>query len=465
MADIKVSGLSAFTVFADGDLLMGVDVSVGATGENKKLTLTQLNSAIGARALNMTAAFQLNGTTLTATAAELNATEGRLDTIESTLVALDADITTLENAGYVTASSVATFTNKSGNISQWTNDAGYITSTLSEEQVEDFVGGMLSGNTTTLITVTYQDSDGTIDFVVDNDLSNYSNATSQFITSSGVTFGALDANGDVGTGSDQVAAGNHTHAQLHDAVTVLDSSEIDFTLTGQQITASIVAGSIDESKLDTSVNASLDLADSALQSGDNVSSLTNDSGYITAASVSTLTNKTFNANGTGNSITNIETEDIASGSKSGSDATLITGTEGAANRLGMWNADGDLVEAPAYLLFGFALGDETTAMTTGEKIATDTPGNCIITRVYVSVKTAPTGANMTIDVEDEGTSILNAVVSVTAGSNNGETSTFASAASSYTLTKGDLLTVDVDQVGSTIAGAGVKIYFYGVWTS
>lgn len=37
---------------------------------------------------------------------------------------------------------------------------------LTEEQVEDYVGGMLTGNTTTNITVTYQDIDGTIDFVV-----------------------------------------------------------------------------------------------------------------------------------------------------------------------------------------------------------------------------------------------------------------------------------------------------------
>jgi hypothetical protein len=57
-------------------------------------------------------------------------------------------------------------------------------------------------------------------------------------------------------------------AARHDAVTVADSSEIDLTLTGQQISASIVAGSIDETKLDTSVNASLDLADSALQASD-----------------------------------------------------------------------------------------------------------------------------------------------------------------------------------------------------
>jgi hypothetical protein len=48
-------------------------------------------------------------------------------------------------------------------------------------------------------------------------------------------------------------------------VTVADSAEIDFTLTGQEISASIIAGSIDETKLDASVNASLDLADSALQ--------------------------------------------------------------------------------------------------------------------------------------------------------------------------------------------------------
>ncbi len=48
-------------------------------------------------------------------------------------------------------------------------------------------------------------------------------------------------------------------------VTISDSSEIDLTLTGQQISASIVSGSIDETKLDTSVNASLDLADTAVQ--------------------------------------------------------------------------------------------------------------------------------------------------------------------------------------------------------
>ena len=48
-------------------------------------------------------------------------------------------------------------------------------------------------------------------------------------------------------------------------VSVTDSATIDLTLTGQDITASIVAGSIDETHLDVSVNASLDLADTAVQ--------------------------------------------------------------------------------------------------------------------------------------------------------------------------------------------------------
>lgn len=40
------------------------------------------------------------------------------------------------------------------------------TADQTDEEIEDIVGGMLTGNTATGITVTYQDGDGTIDFVV-----------------------------------------------------------------------------------------------------------------------------------------------------------------------------------------------------------------------------------------------------------------------------------------------------------
>ena len=54
------------------------------------------------------------------------------------------------------------------NNNQLTNGAGYVTSNtqLSNEQVQDIVGAMVSSNTESGITVTYQDSDGTLDFSV-----------------------------------------------------------------------------------------------------------------------------------------------------------------------------------------------------------------------------------------------------------------------------------------------------------
>ena len=54
-------------------------------------------------------------------------------------------------------------------------------------------------------------------------------------------------------------------AEVNTIDTVSDTSEIDLTITARALSASIVSWSIDESKLDTSVNASLDLADTALQ--------------------------------------------------------------------------------------------------------------------------------------------------------------------------------------------------------
>jgi len=49
-----------------------------------------------------------------------------------------------------------------------------------QEEIEDFVGGMVTGNTETFITVTYEDGDGTLDFVVpvlDEDDMNTNSAT------------------------------------------------------------------------------------------------------------------------------------------------------------------------------------------------------------------------------------------------------------------------------------------------
>jgi hypothetical protein len=65
------------------------------------------------------------------------------------------------------------------NNNQLTNGAGYVTANtqLSNEQVQDIVGAMVSSNSESGITVTYQDSDGTLDFSVASQTDqNFTNA-------------------------------------------------------------------------------------------------------------------------------------------------------------------------------------------------------------------------------------------------------------------------------------------------
>lgn len=256
--------------------------------------------------------------------------------VDTAVSATDTVTVALDAATQASLALADTALQSGDNVSELTNDAGYITATLTEEEVEDFVGGMLTGNTETLITVTYQDTDGTIDFVVEDDLSLYDNTTSGFL--SDITGEDLDDLADVvittvadnevlaydnGSGNwinqtaaeAGLAASTHSHTEsditdldhytstdfgtdlaasdtgdlaegtnlyftderAQDAVgTILtDSSEIDFTYSDAtpSITAALVASSIDESKLDASVNASLDLADSSVQPGDDAADL------------------------------------------------------------------------------------------------------------------------------------------------------------------------------------------------
>jgi len=253
----------------------------------------------------------------------------------------------------------------------------------------------------------------------------------------------------------------------HDPVTVTDSAEVNFTLTGQDLTASLIAGSIDETKLDASTNASLDLADSASQPGH-----THTASDVTDFDTEVSNNTDVAAN------TAARHDAVTIAASGGRDYVTISGNQ----QLTLHDVDlesevtGDLpvadggtgasdaVTARTNLgvqsVMGFALSDETSALTTGQKIATDMPVSMNVKRVYASVGTAGGTSAITIDIEDEGVTILNAVVSISAGTNNAETSTFTGAASSYQLTKGDALTIDVDSIDDGTAN-GLKVYLIG----
>lgn len=141
---------------------------------------------------------------------------------------------------------------------------------LSQEQVQDFVGPLVSGNTETLISVTYDDGGNALDFVVEDDLSLYDNTTSGFLTSEvdgstsnelqtlsygsnppGVqaTISLSDGGGNIefSAGSNITISDNGGSGPIQisstgtgESTTVTDGNTVDFTLSGTDITGEVI---------------------------------------------------------------------------------------------------------------------------------------------------------------------------------------------------------------------------------
>jgi hypothetical protein len=74
--------------------------------------------------------------------------------------------------------------------------------------------------------------------------------------------------------------------------------------------------------------------------------------------------------------------------------------------------------------------------------------------VTLRVKTAPTGAAVIIDIKKNGTSIFSTKPQIADGALTGGS---GAVFSSTTVTSGDVLTFDVNQVGSTVPGQDLTI--------
>jgi hypothetical protein len=144
--------------------------------------------------------------------------------------------------------------------------------------------------------------------------------------------------------------------------------------------------------------------------------------------------------------------------------TLGMGTAAVAN-IGTGNG-----EIPVYgsipVEIGVACSDETTAITSGTgKVTFRMPHAMTLTGVRASVTTAPTGAAIVIDInEDTGggaTTVLSTKLSIDATEKTSTTAATAAVISDSALADDSEITIDFDQVGSTIAGTGVKIWLIG----
>lgn len=118
----------------------------------------------------------------------------------------------------------------------------------------------------------------------------------------------------------------------------------------------------------------------------------------------------------------------------------------------------------------FASSDESTALTTGTaKLSLILPQAFSIdtstdSGIGCSVVTAPTTSGITVDVNEEGTTIMTTnKISIDATEDNSQDAATAPGVTDTSLAKGALITVDVDAIGSGTAGAGLKCWLIGAW--
>jgi hypothetical protein len=109
-----------------------------------------------------------------------------------------------------------------------------------------------------------------------------------------------------------------------------------------------------------------------------------------------------------------------------------------------------------------AVSDETTALTTGAaKVTFRMPFAFTLTGVRASVTTAPTGSVLTVDINEGGASILSTKLTIDATEKTSTTAATPAVISDSALADDAEITIDIDTIGSTVAGAGLKVYLIG----
>jgi hypothetical protein len=151
----------------------------------------------------------------------------------------------------------------------------------------------------------------------------------------------------------------------------------------------------------------------------------------------------------------------------------ITADDAAADKIVFWDdsaskltylALGDGVAIDGTTIYGqdwfvIAASDESTNLTTGtNKVYFRMPYAATLLAVRASVNTAPTGSTIIVDINEAGSTILSTKLSIDASETTSTTAATAAVISDSALADDAEITIDIDQIGSTVAGKGLKVY-------
>jgi hypothetical protein len=151
----------------------------------------------------------------------------------------------------------------------------------------------------------------------------------------------------------------------------------------------------------------------------------------------------------------------------------ITADDAAADKIVFWDdsaskltylAMGDGVAIDGTTIYAqdwfvIAASDEATDLATGtNKVYFRMPYAGTLLAVRASVNTAPTDANIEVDINEAGSTILSTKLSIDASEKTSTTAAVPAVISDSALADDAEITIDIDQVGSTVAGKGLKVY-------
>ncbi|TNE75559.1 MAG: hypothetical protein EP334_10100 [Gammaproteobacteria bacterium] len=112
--------------------------------------------------------------------------------------------------------------------------------------------------------------------------------------------------------------------------------------------------------------------------------------------------------------------------------------------------------------FIVACSDLSTEVTTGTgKGVFFMPYAFVVTEVIGAANSTPTGSALTMDINEDGVSILSTKITIDDGESTSLTAATPPVISDASIAKGAKVTVDFDGVGSTFGGAGVQAIIVG----
>jgi hypothetical protein len=124
------------------------------------------------------------------------------------------------------------------------------------------------------------------------------------------------------------------------------------------------------------------------------------------------------------------------------------------------NPDGTFIGLPFEQTY--AISDEVFDLITGTaKLTFRMPHAVTLTDVRASVSTAPTGSTIIVDINQTASTILSTKLTIDATEKTSTTAATPPVISTSALTDDAEITIDIDQVGSTIAGVGLKVTLIG----